>query len=63
MSEEVSVQRQSGASHAPTVASTGFWLDRISRAFAQTDVPFEMLFPDGAVRRFGQGARFRRESG
>jgi cyclopropane-fatty-acyl-phospholipid synthase len=55
MSEEVSVQRQSSA-HAPTVASAGFWLDRISRAFAQTDVPFEMLFPDGAVRRFGQGA-------
>jgi cyclopropane-fatty-acyl-phospholipid synthase len=56
MSEEVTVRQKSGVSHAPTVALAGFWLDRISRAFANTSVPFEMSFPDGSRRRFGQGA-------
>ena len=54
MSEEVTVRRQRGASPAATQA--GFWLDRIARAFASTDVPFDMYFPDGGFRRFGQGA-------
>jgi cyclopropane-fatty-acyl-phospholipid synthase len=56
MSEEVTVRQKSGVSHAPTVALAGFWLDRISRAFANTSVPFDMSFPDGSCRRFGQGA-------
>ena len=34
----------------------GSGLTRIARAFARTDVPFEMFFPDGGSRRFGQGA-------
>src|SRR5690348_427535 len=55
MSEEVIVQPESSASHTPAVARGGFWLDRIARAFGTTSVPFEMYFPDGAVRRFGQG--------
>ena len=55
MSEEASVQPESSASHTPTVTRGGLWLDRIARAFGQTSVPFDMYFPDGAVRRFGQG--------
>ena len=55
MSEEVTVRQRSSASHAPPVAPLGFWLDRIARAFARTNVPFEMSFPDGEARRFGQG--------
>ena len=54
MSEEVTVRRQRGAS--PAVPQAGFWPERIARAFARTDVPFEMYFPDGGSRRFGQGA-------
>ena len=56
MSEEVNNRQESSASRTPANASAGFWLDRIARAFARTDVPFEMSFPDGALRRFGQGA-------
>ena len=56
MSEQVTVRQQSSSSHAPPVEPLGFWLDRIARAFASTNVPFEMSFPDGAPRRFGQGA-------
>jgi cyclopropane-fatty-acyl-phospholipid synthase len=56
MSEEVTVRRQRGAPHTPTVPQAGFWLERIARAFARADVPFEMYFPDGGSRRFGQGA-------
>ena len=55
MSEEVTVRQRSSSSHAPPVAPLGFWLDRIARAFARTNVPFEMSFPDGEARRFGQG--------
>jgi hypothetical protein len=55
MSEEVTVQPESSASHMPAVTRGGLWLDRIARAFGQTSMPFEMYFPDGAVRRFGQG--------
>src|SRR5512135_3081232 len=54
MSEEVTVRPESGASRP--VAREGFWIGRITRAFATTDVPFEMSFPDGVTRRFGQGA-------
>ena len=36
--------------------AAGFWLDRIARAFAGRGVPFEMVFPDGKARHFGQGA-------
>lgn len=56
MSEEVTVRPEPGASRTPAVTSAGFWPERIARAFAGTDVPFEMYFPDGASRRFGQGA-------
>jgi len=56
MSEEVTIRQESSASRTPANMSAGFWLDRIARAFAKTDVPFEMSFPDGALRRFGQGA-------
>src|SRR6476660_7592507 len=54
MSEEVTVRRQRGAS--PAFQQAGFWPERIARAFARPDVPFEMYFPDGGSRRFGQGA-------
>ncbi len=54
MSEEVTVRPETRGSDAP--AKAGFWLDRIARAFADTSVPFEMSFPDGAIRRFGPGA-------
>ena len=54
MSEEVTVQRQS-APGVPAEARSGFWLERLARAFAGTSVPFEMHFPDGRSRRFGQG--------
>jgi cyclopropane-fatty-acyl-phospholipid synthase len=56
MSEEVTVRRERDASRTPAVTQAGFWLERIARAFAGTDVPFEMYFPDGGSRRFGQGA-------
>jgi hypothetical protein len=56
MSEEVTVRQERGASRTPAVPQAGFWLERIARAFARTDVPFEMYFPDGGSRRFGQGA-------
>ncbi len=54
MSEEVTV-RQEGSPTELAKAPTGFWLDRIARAFASTNVPFEMHFPAGEARRFGQG--------
>ena len=56
MSEEASVHQVSTSSHMSALTRGGFWLNRIARAFATTDVPFEMYFPDGTVRRFGQGA-------
>jgi cyclopropane-fatty-acyl-phospholipid synthase len=52
----VAIRRESSASHAPADLSAGFWLDPIARAFAKASVPFEMSFPDGALRHFGQGA-------
>src|SRR4051812_15847783 len=55
MSEEVTVRPATSDTRAK--AHGGSWLDRIARAFATTDVPFEMHFPDGTARRFGQGAR------
>jgi cyclopropane-fatty-acyl-phospholipid synthase len=55
MSEEVTVRRAGSVSDAPTEARGGFWLDRMARVFAETSVPFEMVFPDGQTRRFGQG--------
>jgi cyclopropane-fatty-acyl-phospholipid synthase len=56
MSEEVAVRPETRSPDAPTETPAGFWLDRIARAFADTSVPFEMSFPDGAIRRFGPGA-------
>ena len=56
MSEEVTVRQAGSVSDAPAEVRAGFWLDRIARAFAGTGVPFEMVFPDGKARRFGQGA-------
>ena len=56
MSEEVTIGQTNSASDAPMEARAGFWLDRMARAFAETSVPFEMSFPDGGARRFGQGA-------
>jgi cyclopropane-fatty-acyl-phospholipid synthase len=56
MSAEVTVRQESSASRTWANMSAGFWLDGIARAFAKADVPFEMSFPDGALRRFGQGA-------
>jgi cyclopropane-fatty-acyl-phospholipid synthase len=55
MSEEVTVRQEHDAPRGPAVPQAGFWLERIVRAFARTDVPFEMYFPDGGSRRFGQG--------
>jgi cyclopropane-fatty-acyl-phospholipid synthase len=55
MSAELSVQPESSASHMPAVTRGGLWLNRVARAFGRTSVPFEIHFPDGAVRRFGQG--------
>ena len=55
MSEEVTVRRTGSVSDAPAEARGGFWLDRMARVFAGTSVPFEMVFPDGKARRFGQG--------
>jgi len=55
MSDELSVQPESSASHMPAVTRGGLWLNRVARAFGTTSVPFEIHFPDGAVRRFGQG--------
>ena len=60
MSEEVTVRQESSASHTPAVARGGFWLDRITRAFGTTSVPFEMYFPDGTVRRFDLMTPIRR---
>lgn len=56
MSGEVTGRQQISASDAPADPRAEFWLDRIARAFGKTGVPFEMYFPDGAARRFGQGA-------
>jgi cyclopropane-fatty-acyl-phospholipid synthase len=56
MSEEATVRQAGGVSDAPAEVRTGFWLDRIARAFAGRGVPFEMVFPDGKARHFGQGA-------
>jgi cyclopropane-fatty-acyl-phospholipid synthase len=56
MSEEATVRPAGNVSDAPAEVRAGFWLDRIARAFAGTGVPFEMVFPDGKARRFGQGA-------
>ena len=56
MSEEATVRQAGSVSDAPAEVRAGFWLDRIARAFAGTGVPFEMVFPDGKARRFGQGA-------
>ena len=53
--EKVAVRQARGDSSSAPAEPAGFWLDRIARAFAKTDVPFEMSFPDGATRRFGQG--------
>jgi cyclopropane-fatty-acyl-phospholipid synthase len=55
MSEEASVQSENSASDTQAITHGGLWLDRIARAFGQTSVPFDMYFPDGAARRFGQG--------
>jgi len=56
MSEEVTIRHESSATDAPAETRAAFWLDRMARVFAQTSVPFEMSFPDGKARRFGQGA-------
>jgi cyclopropane-fatty-acyl-phospholipid synthase len=56
MSEELTVRPVTSVSNAPAKPRGRFWLDRIAQAFATTDVPFEMHFPDGDARRFGQGA-------
>jgi cyclopropane-fatty-acyl-phospholipid synthase len=56
MSEEATVRQERGVSRSPAVPKAGFWLERVARAFSSTDVPFEMYFPDGGSRRFGQGA-------
>ena len=56
MSEEATVRQESRSHDAPAEAPAGFWLDRIAATFSQGDVPFEMYFPDGRARRFGQGA-------
>jgi cyclopropane-fatty-acyl-phospholipid synthase len=56
VSEEVAVRQDTGSSDTPAKAPTGFLRGRIARAFADTNVPFEMSFPDGEVLRFGQGA-------
>ncbi len=53
MSEEVTVRQ--ATPDTPAKAQGGFWVERIARAFAAMDVPFEMQFPDGAVKRFGRG--------
>jgi cyclopropane-fatty-acyl-phospholipid synthase len=56
VSEEMAVRQETGSSNTPAKAPTGFLRGRIARAFADTNVPFEMSFPDGEVLRFGQGA-------
>ena len=56
MSEEVTIRHENSATDAPAETRAAFWLDRMARVFAQTSVPFEMSFPDGKARRFGQGA-------
>ena len=56
MADQVTIRPVRGASQVPPAAPAGFWLERIARAFATTDVPFEMYFPNGASRCFGKGA-------
>jgi cyclopropane-fatty-acyl-phospholipid synthase len=56
MSEEVTGRPENTVSIAPVQEKSGFWLDRMARAFAGSSVPFEMYFPDGRARRFGQGS-------
>ena len=56
MSDEAIVPQTSTSRYGAVKAPAEFWLDRIAGAFSRGDVPFEMYFPDGRVRRFGQGA-------
>jgi cyclopropane-fatty-acyl-phospholipid synthase len=52
MSEEVTARQATSGTRAKQ--SGGFWVDRIAQAFAATDVPFQIDFPDGATRQFGR---------
>jgi len=56
MSEEVTGRQGHSDSHIPAATQGGFWLNRIARAFDTTRTPFEIHFPGGEVRHFGQGA-------
>ena len=56
MADQEIIRQERGTAQVAEAAPTGFWLERIARAFATTDVPFEMVFPDGTSRRFGNGA-------
>ena len=56
MSEEVTGRQGHSDSHIPAATQGGFWLNRIARAFDTTRTPFEIYFPGGEVRHFGQGA-------
>jgi cyclopropane-fatty-acyl-phospholipid synthase len=53
---------------APGSVMTDFLFDRVSRVFSTTPIPFEIQWPDRAVRSFGRGAAhfrilLRNESG
>ena len=57
MADQVIIRQERGTARVPAAAPAGFWLERIARAFATTDVPFEMVFPDRTSRSFGNGAQ------
>jgi cyclopropane-fatty-acyl-phospholipid synthase len=56
VSEELSARQDRESSPTRAASRAELWLDRFSRAFARSNVPFEIHFPDGRARGLGQGA-------
>jgi cyclopropane-fatty-acyl-phospholipid synthase len=56
MSDHATTPDRRKSASAPQGATLGFLLGRLARAFANSDVPFEICLPTGRVQSFGRGA-------
>ena len=55
MTDDVSSGRQQASAPLPNEIPARSLLGRFQGQFARSPVPFEIILPDGAVQRFGQG--------
>jgi cyclopropane-fatty-acyl-phospholipid synthase len=55
VSEDVTARQANVSADTSAKAPARFLLNRFARAFSKSNVPFQMDFPDGTTRRFGQG--------